>query len=33
MNAGHYPSIEAPHAICDAVEEVVSLRDAQTLSL
>jgi pimeloyl-ACP methyl ester carboxylesterase len=32
MNAGHYPSIEAPQATCDAVEEALSLRDAQTLS-
>ena len=32
MNAGHYPSIEAPQATCDAVEEALRLRDAQTLS-
>jgi pimeloyl-ACP methyl ester carboxylesterase len=30
--AGHYPSIEAPQATCDAVEEALSLRAAQTLS-
>lgn len=32
MNAGHYPSIQAPQATCDAVEEALSLRDAQMLS-
>jgi pimeloyl-ACP methyl ester carboxylesterase len=31
MKAGHYPSIEAPQATCDAVEEALSLREAQTL--
>jgi pimeloyl-ACP methyl ester carboxylesterase len=29
MKAGHYPSIEAPQATCDAVDEALRLREAR----